>query len=541
MPVGEDLWGGSGSRPQQYITTTWGADQNTGVTYLNPEYQPWLDSLNSSKWITKNPFSTEQDYLAAQQKGSNYIPWKDYSSLWNDWSSVVGDSGPKEMYLGYGEGIPQFKTANNLFSMGYSGGGWTGGSWGGGESGPSGDATWVDPSFSLRRYLTEAEAPGGWALSIDPYTGKVQYTISTHGEGGGFFGGLARDIGPIALAALGAYYLPGMLGGVGEFAGASLGAGDLATTMADIASISGTGAEVGSLGAWGAEQAADLALGGGNAVSMAVPSASAVGTNLSPLSSSVGAGGLEQTMADLGLGGQVASTTTTWPAVPDILNSTGNTLGMNTITSSPSWLDALKTSLTPTAGNGSLFGAGGILDSNKGLIQLGGGLYDLYAKNQISNAQQDLANKQNDLALAGLNANQANTKAAVDNINGLYAPGSPEWNLMHQTMQRQDAQAGRNSQFGSRATELAAKIAGIKSNALASVYSSAGQAGNGAYMNALNAANNANNLSSSSVQNQYGGLASLFSVLGSQNQESQGLSPQQTSQILRLLLAKQQP
>lgn len=48
------------------------------------------------------------------------------------------------------------------------------------------------------------------------------------------------------------------------------------------------------------------------------------------------------------------------------------------------------------------------------------------------------------------------------NINNLYNPGTPEANLMQQEMERKDAAAGRNSQYGVRATDLAGKLAGIK-------------------------------------------------------------------------------
>jgi len=522
-------------RPAQYLSPSWGADQNTGNTYENPDYQPWLDSLKSSAWSNKNPFATEQDYLNSQQKGNQYLNWNDYNSIWNDWNGAVGDSGPKDFGMGYGANSTPFKTANNLYSMGYSSGGMSGGTYGGGDSGGGlmEGQTWSDPSMSILRYMTEQEAPGGWALSFDPKTGKYLNPVSTHGESGGFLRNMWDNIGKGFILPAVMSYFGGQLGAGGGAAGQVAGDAYMPASIAQQGALDlGVGSAAGSAAGSFGQAASDIM---GNA-----------GSNISnmmnnPVTDTLASAAdtMSKTATDAGAVTSSTLNPNGWPSVGDIGASTGNTLGTNTITSSPSWLDALKTGLTPTSGNGNLFGSGGMLDANKGLIQLGGGLYDLYAKNQIAGAQQDLANKQNALAQQGLAANQANTDAAVKNINGLYAPGSPEYNLMQQTMERQDAAAGRNSQFGSRATELAAKIAGIKSNGLANVYSSAGQTGNAAYLNALNAGNNANNLSVSALSNQYGGLSSLFSVLGSQNQDSQGVDAKTMSALLRMLLAKQ--
>jgi hypothetical protein len=80
-----------------------------------------------------------------------------------------------------------------------------------------------------------------------------------------------------------------------------------------------------------------------------------------------------------------------------------------------------------------------------------GSLYDMYAKKQMANKQQDMYNQ-----------NRAD-------IMNTYAPGSPEYNLMKQEMERKDAAAGRNSQYGTRANELAGKIASYKTNALSNM------------------------------------------------------------------------
>lgn len=130
-------------------------------------------------------------------------------------------------------------------------------------------------------------------------------------------------------------------------------------------------------------------------------------------------------------------------------------------------------------------------------VQLASGLYDMYAKNQMANAQM----------------NQMNQMKAQ--INGMYAPGSPEYNLMKQEMERKDAAAGRNSQYGTRATELAGKLAGLKTNAL--IQAQTGQ----------------NNLFNSSLNNKYSGLNSLFAQYGKANAPGLGgISNAQNGMIL---------
>lgn len=80
-----------------------------------------------------------------------------------------------------------------------------------------------------------------------------------------------------------------------------------------------------------------------------------------------------------------------------------------------------------------------------------GSLYDMYAKKQMANKQQDLYNQNR------------------SDIMNMYAPGSPEYLAMKQQMDRQDAAAGRNSQYGTRAVDLAGKIAAYKTNAIANM------------------------------------------------------------------------
>ena len=110
-------------------------------------------------------------------------------------------------------------------------------------------------------------------------------------------------------------------------------------------------------------------------------------------------------------------------------------------------------------------------------MQTGIGLADMYGRQQAAKAMQD-------------RFNQVNTQ-----INSMYAPGSPEAKLMEQEMARKDAAAGRNSQYGTRAVDLAAKLAATKGTLLS------------------NTLGNQNNLLTAGLATgagSYGSLANLF-------------------------------
>jgi hypothetical protein len=89
-----------------------------------------------------------------------------------------------------------------------------------------------------------------------------------------------------------------------------------------------------------------------------------------------------------------------------------------------------------------------------------GSLYDMYAKNKMAKAQENMYNQ-----------NRAD-------IMNTYAPGSPEYNLLAQQMARKDAAAGRNSQYGTRANDLAGTIAKLRMGALGNLQSGQNQLGN---------------------------------------------------------------
>jgi len=93
----------------------------------------------------------------------------------------------------------------------------------------------------------------------------------------------------------------------------------------------------------------------------------------------------------------------------------------------------------------------GIMNNKMATIYGAGSLYDMYAKKQMANKQQDMYDQNR------------------RDILNTYAPGSPEYNLLKQELDRKDAAAGRNSQYGTRANELAGKIATYRTNALANM------------------------------------------------------------------------
>lgn len=118
----------------------------------------------------------------------------------------------------------------------------------------------------------------------------------------------------------------------------------------------------------------------------------------------------------------------------------------------------------PTGGSPISSGSGG-----------SGGGFDLGKLFQLL-AGFDDANRQDnatDTILNWLNGQQSY-------IDGLYAPGSPEYNALWDQMSRIDAAAGRNSQYGPRSVDLAARLADIKGDqrlklatGIAGVYSDA--------------------------------------------------------------------
>lgn len=145
------------------------------------------------------------------------------------------------------------------------------------------------------------------------------------------------------------------------------------------------------------------------------------------------------------------------------------------------------------------------------------GLKDLYSQVSpwVSGAKDIMS------GIQSFKNNQAQ-RSYMDQINQMYAPNSPYAQQMMQTLTRQDAAAGRNSQIGNRSVQLAAALTQDRTRALTSqpYYNATTQAGAG-NTNVLNGLFNtfgqaASNPAVRGGINQLGsaafnGLSSLFS------------------------------
>ena len=104
--------------------------------------------------------------------------------------------------------------------------------------------------------------------------------------------------------------------------------------------------------------------------------------------------------------------------------------------------------------------------------------------------QQSQANPWMKLGQTGMNfmqqLGQQNAQRGYANqVSGLFGPNSPYAQQMQQTLARQDAANGRNSQYGTRSVQLAAALAEAQSRALGNAsYAQARTATPG--LNALN-------------------------------------------------------
>lgn len=137
-------------------------------------------------------------------------------------------------------------------------------------------------------------------------------------------------------------------------------------------------------------------------------------------------------------------------------------------------MGASGTDLASAGSSGGGFGLGGnTSDWIKGGLKVGSSLYDMYTANKKSKAMQSQA----------------------DQLSNMYQPGTPEYDMWKQQLERRDAAAGRRSQYGPRSVELAAAMAKQRSNNLQS--------------------QNYANFTGGALTQKYGGLDSLFKNAGS--------------------------
>jgi hypothetical protein len=304
-----------------------------------------------------------------------------------------------------------------------------------------------------------------------------------------------NDPAKVALTAAAVAFGPEVLASYGSEAGAAAGAGEAAGAAGVDAGLAGVGSALPTL--------SDIAAGGSSFLapenasllsSMGPETASSLGQSFAGNMANMGYEGVglgtEGTTAAMQGGfGQGAIAPETSSLAPDAIS---------TATNIPVDATAQEGSLAKMGDTGlkGIFQSGweklnsplweGGPSARQGMsgLQMAGGLYDLYAKNQMAQAQQKQANVVNQ---------------QVQQLANMYAPGSPEYNLAMQKIARLDAKAGRNSQYGARESNLAAMIAAQKANMAPGIAS---------------LSNTANTLQNQALGNRYGSLNSLFSLAG---------------------------
>jgi hypothetical protein len=173
----------------------------------------------------------------------------------------------------------------------------------------------------------------------------------------------------------------------------------------------------------------------------------------------------------------------------------------------------INTGGTPNVPGGGNGGGGNTGNGNfdiASLLQLLGGISDL-----------DAGDRSTDTILEWLNGQQSY-------IDGLYAPGSDEYNALWDQMSRTDAAAGRNSQYGPRSVDLAARLAETKGNlrtklatGVADVYSSSINRENSSHSGLTSALGNLFGGSNSAQTNQlFNSILSLFGGSSGSNNNS---------------------
>lgn len=275
---------------------------------------------------------------------------------------------------------------------------------------------------------------------------------------------------------------------------------ELATWAAIMATagIGGAALEAGAAGAGGAGGTGEAVLAGGGTSGV-----NTAATNAALIESGGGTAGYGASSAGMGGGAGTLSTSGSLAAgaTPYATTAAGGTTAGSTL---PAWATKAGTgALTSAAGtalqggNGSQIlnsAVGGAVNGGTGTNlggavtgalngsgsgtggsggTSGGSAWDQFLQGLSggSGGSTDWGSILNSLG-TGYAAYDAGRKAtnAYDNqikdINGLYAPDSAYAKQMEQTLARKDAAAGRNSQYGTRAVELAANLTDSKSKAI---------------------------------------------------------------------------
>lgn len=159
-------------------------------------------------------------------------------------------------------------------------------------------------------------------------------------------------------------------------------------------------------------------------------------------------------------------------------------------------------------GGGGGSGASGAGSGGINLSGIAGLLSGVYGYNQQNNASNEMLNY---------------LKQRQSINDNMYAPGSAEYNALWDEMSRKDAAAGRNSQYGPRSVDLAARVAQLKMDANTKMTTGIGNLMAASLNNKANAGANITSmipglLGAGGVQNLsslVGGLDGLFGGSGS--------------------------
>lgn len=297
------------------------------------------------------------------------------------------------------------------------------------------------------------------------------------------------------------------LGGVGGLGSASEAAGASATsTPEDLMAAYTSGAEAGTggaLGTAGGAGAGDLSgfgsdMGSGAPMGFGGGSSGDISGALGGVSGGSGAATPTASLTDPMSGGTLGNGIAPQAATPDAQGSLSSLYGPNSTASGAPMGQAIDSSTGGVNMEGSQLGStfaqpssgqmmGAAAGEGTPATWAGGnssmqGLQDIY--NQVSpwvSGAKDI--------MSGLQQyKQMNQqKGYLNSINQMYAPNSPYAQQMQQTLARTDAAAGRNSQYGNRAVQLAAALTNDRTRALTSPsYYGANNAAGAGNTNVLN-------------------------------------------------------
>jgi hypothetical protein len=335
----------------------------------------------------------------------------------------------------------------------------------------SGGTDSQEPASTLSGWRSYSAVPG--AKGAESYNGQsyTDYDASGKQTGSGIFEGLGGngfyDWLPFAMLAI-----PAALTAAGVAGAAGAGAAGAGTTTGATA---GTGASAGATGATSGlgSGLADLGLGSiadAGIVGSPLTAAPGAASAWLPGTTALGGGAVAGTVGNVGLG--LGAPAGLWG--PGALTA-GGAAGLGGAAGAAS-AGAGAGSAVPSASQ-TMSGASAISkllggDGGSGSGS-SGGLADIL---RLLGGASDY-NRQNDSADKMLEWLKSRT-AITDN---LYQPGTPEYNRLWDEMSRKDAAAGRNSQYGPRSVDLAARISQIKSAENTKMTTGIGQWMNGAY------------------------------------------------------------